>query len=80
MNELTLSTLLKHIQRMLDDFLPLQIVDPKHSEMGAVLSPEAGMTYPWQAEKLIKLIVYQTLVSGDLDEALIKRAISAADH
>jgi hypothetical protein len=80
MNELTLATLFPLIQRVLNDYLPLQIVDPAHPEMGGVINPEMGMTYPWQAEKLIKLVVYQALMSGRLDDALLKRAIIAIDH
>ncbi len=80
MNELTLSTLLWHIQRVLDDYLPLQIDDPAHPEVGGVFNPVLGMTEPWQDEKLIKLIAYHALIGGQVNEALFARAILATDH
>ena len=80
MNELTLATLFIHIQHVLDDYLPRQIDDPAHPEVGGVISPAMGMTDPWQAEKLIKLVAYHALVSGKVDDTLFERAILAADH
>jgi hypothetical protein len=80
MNELTLENLLTHIQHALEDFLPLQIDDTAHPEVGGVLNPAMGMTNPWQAEKLIKLVGYQALLSGMVDDTLFERAVLAADY
>lgn len=68
------------IQHVLDDFLPLQIDDAAHPEVGGVISPAMGMTDPWQTEKLIKLVVYHTLVSSHVDHKLLERAVWAADY
>jgi len=86
MNELTLASLLTHLELALDEYLPLQIVDPTHPEAGAhpevggVINPGMGMTDPWQAEKLIKLVGYHALISGQVNEAWFAQAILATDH
>ena len=80
MNELTLASLLSHLQLALDEYLLLQIVDPAHPEAGGVINPGMGMTDPWQAKKLIKLVAYHALISGQVNEARFEQAILAADH
>lgn len=80
MNGLTLATLSDNIRQTLDDYLPRQIIALTHPEVGGVVNPILGMTDPWHDEKLIKLVAYHALISGQVNDALFARAILAADH
>ncbi len=80
MTQLKKASVLNQLEEQIQHFLPLQIDDPSHPKYGAVLNPSEGMTAPWQAERLIKMIAYQSILSNSVDETLFNRANLAADQ
>ena len=78
-NPLTLKTLAAQFNALFADFFAHQIDDPTHPEYGGIFNRAMGMTDPWAAERLIKLVAYAALYDQAINVEYIERANRAAD-